>query len=87
MEKETVEAAIAAAASKTTYTGAGTAAVGWLMSSEFAVLSGLAFALIGVAVNWYYKAKADRRYALEHALRVELLRRGEWPEEGPGGLE
>jgi len=66
----TIEAAIAASASKVTYTGAGMSVTGWFLSSEFAVLSGLVLGVAGFAVNWYYKVKEDRRRQVEHEARM-----------------
>ena len=53
----TVDAVMATAGSKATYTGAGMTVGGWLLSSEFAVLSGLLIGLAGLAIQWYYKHK------------------------------
>lgn len=41
------------------------------MSNEFAVVSGIVLGLAGLAVNWYYKLKADRRTATYKALENE----------------
>ena len=71
MEKEAIEAAVTTVASKSTYGGAATSILGWLASSEFTVFVGLFVAVAGLAVNWYYKAKADRRQADDAALRAE----------------
>lgn len=68
--------AIAAAASKVTYTGAGTVGLGWLFSNEAAVVAGFLIGLAGLLVNWYYKAKADRRLTREHEARMVRLRAG-----------
>lgn len=70
MRDQTVEAAIAASASKTTYAGAGMSITGWLLSNEFAILFGLILGLAGFIVNWYYKHKDDRRKEREHAARM-----------------
>lgn len=58
-------------ASKGTYLSAAYAVLGWLTSSQSAVLVGILAALGGLAVNWHYKRKADRRLAAEHALRQQ----------------
>ena len=93
MEKEAIEVAVAAVASKSTYAGAGTSLLGWLLSSEFTIVVGIVIAFAGLGVNWYYKAKADRRGAaadaratVEHELRVARLRRGESSDTGAGDL-
>ncbi|GER16672.1 holin [Variovorax boronicumulans] len=77
MEKEAIEAVVTTVASKSTYGGAATSILGWFASSEATIVVGLVVAVAGLAVNWYYKAKADRRYQVEHEVRMELLRRGE----------
>jgi len=67
-----IEAALAAAGSKATYTGAGMTIGGWFLSSEFAVLMGMFLGVAGLAVNWYYKHKltmAEIRLQEEHAAR------------------
>ena len=56
-------------ASKGTYISAAYAVMGWLTSSQSAVLFGVLAAMGGLAINWYYKRKADRRLEAEHALR------------------
>lgn len=86
MEKEAIEAAAAAVASKSTYAGAGTSFLGWLLSSEFTVIVGIVVAVAGLGVNWYYKAKADRRGQAEHEARMVRLRRGEPSDTGAGDL-
>lgn len=58
-------------ASKGTYVSAGYAVLGWLTSSQSAVLVGIVAALGGLLVNWYFKHKADKRLAAEHALRQQ----------------
>jgi hypothetical protein len=76
MEKEALEAATSAVASKSTYGGAATSVLGWLLSSEATVVIGIVVAVVGLAVNWYYKAKADRRQQAEHEARMARLKRG-----------
>jgi ABC-type transport system involved in cytochrome bd biosynthesis fused ATPase/permease subunit len=65
-----VDATIATAASKATYTGAGMTIGGWVLSSEFAVLVGLILGVAGFIVNWYYRHKQDRREQVEHERRM-----------------
>ena len=57
MKTETLDAALAAAGSKATYTGSGMVLSGWLFSSEFAVLVGIVIGVLGFLVNWYYRHK------------------------------
>lgn len=61
---------MAAAGSKATYTGAGTSVMGWVLSSEFGVLFGVFLGLGGLAINWYYKYKEDKRQQQEHDRRM-----------------
>lgn len=68
--KDAVDGALAALGSKATYSGAGASVAGWLLSSEFAVLSGLILGLAGFLLNWFYKHKADRRAQAEHAAKM-----------------
>lgn len=53
----TIDATLAAAGSKATYTGSGMVLSGWFFSSEFAVLVGIVIGIAGFLVNWYYKHK------------------------------
>lgn len=73
MSNQAVEAAISAGASKVTYGGAGTVGIGWLLSNEATVLAGLLIAVAGFAVNWYYRAKQDRRAEAEHKAHMKQL--------------
>ncbi len=68
----TVDATMAALGSKATYTGAGASIMGWMLSSEFGVLIGLLLGVGGFLINWYYKAKEDRRQQREHDRRMGL---------------
>lgn len=86
MDREAIEVGVAAVASKSTYAGAGTSFLGWLLSSEFTVIFGIVVALAGLGVNWFYKAKADRRGQAEHEARMVRLRRGESSDTDQGAL-
>lgn len=70
------DAAIAAAGSKATYTGAGMTISGWFLSSEFAVLIGMLIGVAGFAVNWYYRHKEDARQQAEHERRMREFDEG-----------
>lgn len=74
MKPET-DAVIAAVASKTTFAGAGTSVVGWLTSSEFGVVAGIVLGMLGLAVNWYFRSRADVREQIEHEARMRKLAR------------
>ena len=82
---QTVDAALAAVGSKSTYAGASVTVTGWLLSSEFAVLVGMLLGLAGFIVNWYYRHRAtlteirlleaqDAREREEHAAKMEMYR-------------
>lgn len=78
MEKEAIEAAVTTVASKSTYGGAATSLLGWMVSSQATVLVGLAVAVGGFIVNWYYKREANKRALELHAAMLESARRGKW---------
>jgi hypothetical protein len=68
-----IDATIASAASKTTYTGASVTLGGWLVSSEAAVLFGIVLGVAGFAVNLYFRSRADAREEAEHLARMRAL--------------
>jgi hypothetical protein len=68
----TVNATMAALGSKATYTGAGASILGWLMSSQAGIFFGILLGVGGFLVNWYYRAKEDRRQQIEHERRMGL---------------
>ena len=67
---ETQQAAVAAVASKVTYTGASASVVSWAISSEVGVICGIVIGVLGLLVNWYYRAKQDRREQAAHDRRM-----------------
>jgi hypothetical protein len=68
-----IDATIASAASKTTYTGASVTLGGWLVSSEAAVLVGIVLGVAGFAVNLYFRSRADAREEAEHRARMRAM--------------
>ena len=66
----TVDATMAALGSKATYTGASASVLSWMVSSEFGVLFGLFLGAAGLAINWYYRHKEDKRQQAEHDRRM-----------------
>lgn len=76
MDREAIELGVATVASKSTYAGAGTSFLGWLLSSEFTVIFGIVVALAGLGVNWYYKAKGDRRAEALFRARLDRIKAG-----------
>lgn len=79
MQQEHFDAVMASAGSKAGFIGAGSTVLGWLASSEGGILFGIAIGLVGLLVNWYYKAKQDARderyQAAQLAIRQEEARR------------
>ena len=83
MEKEVLDAAMFSAGTKTTYAGAGSLGLGWLLSSEAAVVYGIVVGLVGIAMQLIFGIRKDRRDAtahratmLEHERRMGLLESG-----------
>lgn len=74
VRQTTIDATLAAAGSKATYTGAGASLVGWLTSSEAGVIFGIVLGVIGLLVNLYFKHRDDRRQQIEHEARMRAIR-------------
>ena len=74
MKEHLTDASIAAAASKSTYTGAGLTFTGWLLSSQAAVLVGMILGVAGLVVNIVFKIKQDRREEREHQERMRKIK-------------
>lgn len=70
----TLDSSLAAAGHKTTVVGATGSGLGWLLSSEFGVAIGILAAIAGLATNFYFSRKRDKREAAEHELRMRELR-------------
>lgn len=79
VKTEAAEVITAKIASVTTYGAAGTTLLGWLLSNQGAVFFGIVGVVGGMAINWYYKRKADLRAQRADAraeraeARAELL--------------
>lgn len=71
-QQVTLDATLASVGSKATYAGASTSVLGWVLSSEFGILLGVMLGIGGFIVNWYYKAKQDRREQAEHDRKMAL---------------
>lgn len=69
MRDQAAEASVAAFANKMTVAGGGTALVGGLAASDLVAFGGLFTALAGLAINYYYKHKADKREQADRAER------------------
>ena len=76
MKSEAAELVVASTASKSTYAGAAGMVMGWVASSEAAVILGMVVGVLGLLVNWYYKAKSDRRAESLYKARIERIARG-----------
>jgi hypothetical protein len=66
----------------TTYGGGGSAFIFGMSSDTFAALCGIAIAIVGVCIQWYFNARRDKRHATEHAAKMALYRRGVDPGDG-----
>lgn len=71
--KAAIEAGAATLASKATMGGAIATLWGWLASSQFIGVAGLGIALVGLLVNWYFRARGDKREQKEHEARMRKL--------------
>lgn len=67
-----IEATVAAAANKLTGAGSAVTVLSWFNSSNFGMWVGIAIGVIGLAVNFYYKRRSDRRSAEAHRLYMSL---------------
>ncbi|NUS39411.1 MAG: hypothetical protein HOQ02_10365 [Lysobacter sp.] len=61
-------------AHKIAMSGGGIALLGGLSASDLAAIGGAVIAGVGVAIQWYYKRKADRRDAELHVARLAEIR-------------
>ena len=67
---QALDSTMAAIGSRATYTGAGTTGLGWWLSSEAGILIGIVIGLAGLAMNWWYSRKRDKREEQEHQRRM-----------------
>jgi cytochrome c biogenesis factor len=75
MEKQdTIDAAISAVGSKVTYAGSAGSVLSWMTSNEGGVAIGVLVAVIGLAVNVFFKWREDRRQQEEHEERMLQLK-------------
>jgi hypothetical protein len=74
MKEHLTDASIAAAASKSTYTGAGLTITGWLLSSEAAILVGMVVGILGLCINFIFRLREDRRQERLHQERLRKLK-------------
>lgn len=74
MQQQATEAAVTKVATLAQYVGSGGAVVFGLTTSEWSVLGIIIVAVLGFAVNWYYRAQHLR---LAQEKRVQWDARGE----------
>lgn len=75
LEQNTMDTSLATLGSNTTYTGATTTTVSWMLSSEFGIAMGIFIGVLGFAMNWYYSRKRDQReQAVHDAFMVEHVK-------------
>lgn len=71
---EQYDAAAALIGHKMAQIGGWGAVFSWMLSERGVALIGIAIGLTGLAVQWWYRRKQDKREQEEHALRMEQLR-------------
>lgn len=64
-------ASVSSAATKTTYAGAASGFLAYLASVDVLAWLGIAIALAGFVVNWYYKRLENKRADEIHELKVK----------------
>lgn len=69
-----VEVVGAAAANKVTQAGAIAGVLGWLAQINWIGLSGVLVAVLGLAANFYFQHRRDKREQAESLARIEALR-------------
>lgn len=73
--QDTVEASVAAAASKVTGAGSAVTVVGWATESNIGMWAGLFIGIAGLLVNTYFKLRSDHRAQAAHDVYVRSLAR------------
>lgn len=71
--QESIEASVAASASKATVAGSAVTTVGWLTSSNFGMWAGIAIGLAGLLVNTFFKFRSDRRANEAHKAYLKSV--------------
>lgn len=71
MQSDSLDATIASVSSRASLGGGGVAFIGGLSANEIAAFGGLAVAIIGLFLNWFYRHRADIRETKEHKARVD----------------
>ena len=65
--QETLETTAVAMANKATFAGSAVSVLGGLTESQIGLWAGILIGFAGLAVNWYFKRKADKRNEASHA--------------------
>lgn len=71
--EDAIDATVVAVTAKVTQVGAGTTLLSWFLSSEGGMALGIAIGVIGLAVNFYYQHRRDKREQIEHERRMIRL--------------
>lgn len=75
--QETLEASIAASASKMTGVGSGVTILSWLTSSAVGMWLGILIGVLGLVINWYFKHRSDRRAQEIHTAYMKKIMKGD----------
>lgn len=70
MATEQIDAALAAIGWNTTKVGTGTTLLGWALSSEGTAAIGIVLGVVGLAVQFYFNRRRDKREQAEHERRM-----------------
>ncbi len=70
---QTVYETVATVANRATGAGSAVTFWGWFTASDLGVWLGILIGITGLAVNWYFRRKSDRRYEVEHAAYMKRL--------------
>lgn len=73
MKDQAAESAVAAIANKVTYGGGATALWGAYTASDIAAVVGAVVAIVGFAVNYYFRRKDNKRNEEYHRARMARL--------------
>lgn len=68
------DSVLAAIGHKTAQAGGATTLIGWATSTEGAALLGIVGMLIGLAMQFYYNRRRDKREQAEHERRMGLMK-------------
>lgn len=69
-----MDATIAAGATKLTGAGAVVSVLGGMTASDLGVWIGMAIAVVGLGMNWFYRNRADRRHQEAHEAYMKKMK-------------